>query len=87
VIRDPDRHGDFIGLAVTSVPTKDVALAISERSMLAGNLPKPSWIRCDKLFTLSRGVVAGWYGSVHDDVLGQALRIVCAHLGCVRDAS
>jgi mRNA interferase MazF len=70
VITDPDRHGDFIGLAVTSVPTKDLALAIGERSMVAGNLPKASWVRCDKMFTLSRSVVAGWYGSVSNEVLG-----------------
>ncbi|WP_435549902.1 type II toxin-antitoxin system PemK/MazF family toxin [Desulfobacterium sp. N47] len=52
VITHPDGYGDFICVAVTSVPTPEYAVAIDDASMSAGNLPRQSWIRCNKLFTL-----------------------------------
>jgi len=41
VLTHPDRHGDFMGLAVTSVPTGESAIAIDEESMATERLPKP----------------------------------------------
>ena len=63
VLTSPDRHGDFICLAVTSVPTVEVAVAIDQKSMEIGHLPMRSWIRCDKIFTLSENIIVKnlWY--------------------------
>ena len=57
VVTVSDRHGDFMGLAVTSVETEESAVAIVEGDMETGNLPRKSWIRYDKLFTLSSETV------------------------------
>jgi hypothetical protein len=50
VLSRPDAHGDFIGLAVTSVPQPEPHLAIAADGLSDGELPKPSWIRVDKVF-------------------------------------
>jgi mRNA interferase MazF len=52
VITKPDRYGDFVGLAVTSVLSVEKSLAINEESLLTGKLPKESRVRYDKIFTL-----------------------------------
>ena len=35
---------------ITRIPTPEFAVAIDNASMSTGNLPRQSWIRCDKVF-------------------------------------
>jgi len=82
VLTHPDRHGDFMGLAVTSVSTQEFAIGINDQSLADGRLPRPSWVRCDKIFTLSETNIVRRYGSLHPDVLGDVMEVLCAFLGC-----
>ncbi len=82
VLTSPDRHGDFIGLAVTSVATQTRSVTIEEDSMQTGTLPRQSWIRCDKVFTIESRKVLRTYGRVQDHVMASVLRIICPYLGC-----
>lgn len=82
VITEQDRHGDFICAAVTSVPTAESAVPIDNASMKSGQLPRRSWIRCDKLFTLSKSVIVRHYGSLDDNAFLNVKGRVCAYLGC-----
>ena len=82
VITTPDRHGDFVGLAVTSVPTRESAVPIDENSMAKGRLPRPSWVRCDKIFTLSESVLVRTYGKLKDDLFLDLMKRLCKYLGC-----
>lgn len=82
VITQPDRHGDFVCAAVTSVPTAESAVPIDNASMKAGHLPRQSWVRCDKLFTLSESVIVRQYGSFDDKTFDSVRGKICAYLGC-----
>jgi mRNA interferase MazF len=82
VVTHPDRNGDFMGLAVTSVPTSESAIAIDEESMATGRLPKPSWIRYDKIFTLTGSMVISWYGDLNPGAFRQVMERLCVYLGC-----
>ena len=82
VVTAPDRHGDFMGLAVTSVPTEESAVAIFEADMATGSLPRKSWIRYDKLFTLSSGIIAKTYGSIKDHLRQAIMGNLCRYIGC-----
>jgi mRNA interferase MazF len=82
VITPPDHHDDFIGLAITSVRTQGLSVPIGEESMASGRLPKPSWIRCDKVFTLRQEDIVGCYGTLKEGVLLEAIRTACENLGC-----
>ncbi len=77
-----DRHGDFVGLAVTSVPAVESAVAIDEKSMATGRLPKPSWVRYDKIFTLSETVVVRNFGTLDGDIFREVMKRLCKYLGC-----
>jgi len=77
-----DRHGDFICAAVTSVPTEELAVCIDDASMRTGHLPRKSWVRCDKLFTLSESIVVRHYGSLNNTAYRGVSQKICQHLGC-----
>ena len=42
VVTNPDGRGDFMGLAITSVVTKELSVSIDKKSMLTGRLPRKS---------------------------------------------
>lgn len=82
MITIPDKRGDFICVAVTSVPTDEFAITINNDSMLDGCLPKQSWIRCDKVFTLNESIVIKEYGTLADEVLVSVKQKLCSYLAC-----
>lgn len=82
VVTKEDRYGDFICAAVTSVPTYESAVPIDNSSLKIGKLPDRSWIRCDKLFTLSKGTVVRHYGTLEDAAFRNAKEKICDHLEC-----
>ncbi len=82
VVTPPDRRDDFIGLAVTSVPTEDMAVRLEPECMKSGKLPKTSWVRYDKIFTLSVSLVKTRYGAVGDEIFEHVSMRLCAYLGC-----
>ena len=82
VLTAPDRRGDFMGVAVTSVLTEKLTVPIDQDSLMTGKLPKESRIRYDKLLTLSSSIVMKTYGSIKDDVFRNVLRKLCDYLGC-----
>lgn len=78
----PDSRGDFISLPVTSVQTECRALCIKSESLKEGDLPKISWVRCDKVFTLSSFLVNKKYGRLQDDVFRRIMDKFCTCVGC-----
>lgn len=81
VLTNPDRHGDFIGLAITSVFTQEHSVRIDNTSLTRGSLPKTSWIRVDKIFTLESGRIIKTFGRVGSESLKQVLDGLCARVG------
>lgn len=82
VLTEPDGFGDFLALAVTSKGHHAMAVALTQDGMKSGCLPKPSWIRTDKVFTLNRALVVKSVGEVTGDIFRQALREICGKIGC-----
>ena len=67
VLRPPDAFGDFLAAAVTSQPGHKDAIMLTQADFLEGFLPKPSYVRASKLYTLNERTVAHRF---------------CALLGC-----
>ncbi len=82
VLTAPDRHGDFMGLAVTSVETEVSAVEIVKEDMETGTLPRKSWIRYDKLFTLSSDIISKTYGSIKNQSREAVTENLCRYIGC-----
>ena len=82
MLTEPDRYGDFLAVAVTSVPTAVLAVPITNDDLADGLLPKPSWTRCDKLFTLSEAAIVSHSGTLRAGTLNAVLAVACPNLGC-----
>lgn len=82
LITNPDRDGDFIAAAITSQGGHEASVSLSNQHLTQGSLPKPSWIRADKLFTFRRHIVAKHIGSVRPEVMRDTLALLCPALGC-----
>ncbi|EIM65094.1 MAG: type II toxin-antitoxin system PemK/MazF family toxin [Desulfobacter postgatei] len=82
VLTEADFRGDFMGLAITSVLTENNAVIIENPDMKDGSLPKKSWIRYDKIFTLSTSTVVRRYGAINEDVFLEVVNSLCQHVGC-----
>lgn len=81
VLTTPDRHGDFIALAVTTIPHPEPAIQLTSADVIDGSLPKTSWIRVDKVFTLSEQSIVKHIGQIKAECVGKALKGLCAIVG------
>ena len=81
VLTAPDHHGDFIALAVTTVPQGETAVPITLVDIVDGTLPKPSWIRVDKVFTLSDQSIVKHIGKIKTECVGKVLKSLCSIVG------
>ncbi len=77
ILTAPDERGDFIGLAITSVPTSRLALEVTDDSLWEGCLPKRSWLRLDKIFSLNTHRVEGLFARVSPDFRHRAVQELC----------
>ena len=82
LLSDEDSLGDFLAMAITSQHGHSATIALTQPDMRTGALPKPSWVRTDKLFTLNRHLIAVHFGQVTNDLLLRARQAACDHLGC-----
>ena len=81
VLAAPDRHGDFIALAVTTVPQLEPAIPLNSVDIVDGILPKPSWIRVDKVFTLSDQNIVKHIGKIKPECMVKELKSLCRIVG------
>ncbi len=81
VLSAPDQFGDFIGLGVTTSPSHQRSIPINAISLQHGMLPKPSWIRTDKIYTLGSRNIVRTFAEVNPMILDQAVSDLCLHLG------
>lgn len=84
VLTPPDRHADFIGLAITSVEQQSQALHVGQANLVRGALPKPCWIRFDKVFTLSEISIVKTFGAVSPETVQRVLQGLCSVVGYTR---
>jgi mRNA interferase MazF len=82
VLRSPDALGDFLAIAVTSRPGHDDAVSLSQPDLQTGMLPKPSFIRTTKLYTLNERCIVRKFGTLKPDAFTRVHRAVCAVLAC-----
>lgn len=82
LMTNPDRDGDFIAAAITSQAGHPATVSLSAQHLLHGSLPKPSWIRADKLFTFQTRIIRKHIGRVQPQVLLDTLAVLCPVLGC-----
>ena len=80
VIKPPDPQGDFIAMPVTSQGYHRNSLSITGH-LDKGSLPKPSWVRTDRIITLNHSLVIKNLATCRDDLVAMVIAALCEHLG------
>ena len=75
----PDEQGDFIGMPVTSKGYHPRSLEL-EGHLQTGTLPRPSWVRTDKVVTLQISLVIKCFAQVQPAFLHDAVASICSYL-------
>ena len=76
----PDEYGDFIGMAVSSRSHHAHAVPLQNDSLVEGQLPKPSWIRTDRVVTLNASLVTKVFAKAEIKIHQQAVNGLCESL-------
>ncbi|MDR2592144.1 MAG: type II toxin-antitoxin system PemK/MazF family toxin [Chitinispirillales bacterium] len=63
---------DIIVIAITSNLQQN-GIIIETKDLLGGKLPKPSLIRCEKIYTLDQRIVIKRFGTVSENVLDRVI--------------
>ena len=82
VFSEPDRFGDFLTLPITSQSYHECALELQLQDIEHIALPKKSWVRFDKLYTLNEDIVVKKFGNLSPHFFSVVKLAVCRHLGC-----
>jgi mRNA interferase MazF len=77
ILRAPDEQGDLIACPVTSRAGWRHSRALLPENLADGTLPLVSWVRPDKIVTLSMELIARRFGCVTRD-----FRMLIAHDVC-----
>ena len=82
LLTSPDVFGDFLAVAITSQAGHDDAIQLQDDDISNGQLPKISWIRGTKLFSLNRDSVVVTLGSLRPEAFERIRGEICVMLGC-----
>lgn len=78
----PDAFGDFLAAAVTSQTVHDDAIPLQDDDIAQGRLPKTSWVRAIRLFSLNQGTVIVKLGNLKPEAFERIHGGICVMLGC-----
>ncbi len=79
-LTSPDAYGDFIGMAVSSRSHHINAIPLQNDSLAQGQLPKPSWIRTDRVVTLNASLISKVFAQTNSEIHRQAVSGLCEML-------
>jgi hypothetical protein len=82
VLTDEDERGDFACIAVTSNPHAPDGREILESALEFGALPRRSFARTRKIYTLHRSLETDRIGSLTERAFHEIMVAVCSDLGC-----
>ena len=84
VLQPVDVFGDFLAVAVTSQAGHQDAVALTQKDFREGALPRPSYVRTTKLYTLNERLVAHRFGALTPEAFARTHAAICTVLGCQR---
>lgn len=82
VLRPADTFGDFLAVAVTSQAGHQDAVPRTQADFQEGILPKPSYVRTSKLYTLNERIITHRFGALTPEAFAREHTAICTMLGC-----
>lgn len=72
-----DKRGDFVSLAITSQSKSDHIILIEQKNLKNGVMPKTSYVRVDKIFTLNTSIIEKQIAAIEPDFLNLLKNTFC----------
>jgi len=82
VLQAVDKYGDFLAVAITTKQHHSSSCTLSSVDFEAGSLPKLSYVRINKLYTLNTASVLFTCGKLRSKAFSRIQAGVCEYLGC-----
>lgn len=82
VLQSNDKYGDFIAVAITTRRHSSDSFQLNQADFEAGSLPKISFVRINKIYTLNTDSVLFRCGQLKSEVFSQVQSGLCRGLGC-----
>jgi len=83
LLTTPDIFGVFLAAAITSQTGHSDAILLQDDDIAQGRLPKTSWVRATKLFSLNQDAVIFTLGNLKPEAFERVHKEICAALGCM----
>ena len=82
LLTPPDAFGDFLAAAITSQAGHNDAILLQDEDLVEGRLPKASWVRATRLFSLNYSAVIVTLGNLKPEAFERIHGDICVKLGC-----
>lgn len=82
LLTTPDNFGDFLAVAITSQAGHEDAVSLMDDDLVEGKLPKTSWVRATKMFSLNSEIVIVALGTLKPEAFERVHGELCQRLGC-----
>ncbi len=82
VLQEVDEYGDFLAVAITTKRHHSNSLSLYSQDFEAGTLPKPSYVRLGKIYTLNKANVLFAWGKLKTETFNRIQTAICLNLGC-----
>ncbi len=69
VVRANNKYNDVICFQVTSNSQQSSLIEIKESDIISGKLPKTSYVKFEKCFTIDNGLIEKQIATIHDALL------------------
>ncbi len=79
ILTNPDQHGDFIALQVTSRGYHEHSISLNDQ-LKSGCLPKSSWVRTDRVITLNHMLIIKSFATCKELLVKDAITNLCRYL-------
>jgi mRNA interferase MazF len=80
VLTKPDKQGDFTALPVTSRGHHKQSVSLVNK-LDAGQLPKTSWVRTDRIVTLHQSLIFKSFAMCSESLINEIMEDLCHYLG------
>ena len=82
ILKEKDYFGDFLAVPLTSQPQHQQSIELDNKDLSRGELPKKSWLRVDKIYTLNDCLIIKKIGTLKPAFFKRSKQSICEHIGC-----
>ena len=84
ILKEKDYFGDFLAVPITSQSHHEISIMLENKDLSKGELPKKSWLRIDKIYTLNENLIIKKFGTLKIAFFKSSKHQICEQIGCCK---